>query len=158
MAIGEGICAPRTGPGEPDGMGHVVQFYEADVFLVESAGDFLTDGVRTAEGTVVVATAHHREGYRKRLRAAGINVSLAEVSEQDLALDVADLLARAGTHLELARMRRMVEAAQQRDAFLAETSRILASSLDYQTTLGAIARLRCRSWPFRSSPTAARSE
>ncbi|HET9015517.1 MAG TPA: ATP-binding protein, partial [Thermomicrobiaceae bacterium] len=52
-----------------------------------------------------------------------------------------ELVARVRTHLELARTRREIAVAHRRASFLAEASRILASSLDYHATLRAIARL-----------------
>ena len=42
---------------------------------------------------------------------------------------------------EAERRRRQAEAAERRSAFLAEASRVLASSLDYETTLAQVARL-----------------
>ena len=52
---------------------HDVQFYESDDFLVSTVADYLATGVRLGQPIVVIATLAHQAGYRKALRARGIN-------------------------------------------------------------------------------------
>lgn len=47
---------------------HSVQFYENDWFLCERVADFVHDGMRTGEPTVVIATQAHREEIERVLK------------------------------------------------------------------------------------------
>ena len=59
---------------------------------------------------------------------------------EDLAM-AEELARRAALAVDNARLHRDAEVAHRRALFLAEASGVLASSLDYETTLGAVARL-----------------
>lgn len=107
--------------------------------------------------TVRRPTARHRELIGVATHLAGIAIEHAQAEEQRVRLareqaarreaeEQAAIHVRLNAELrELAdardRARREAETARQRLAFLAEASRELASSLDYATTLAAVARL-----------------
>ena len=73
---------------------HFVQFYEADVPLLDSLTGFIGGGLAAGGAGIVVATPEHREGLEQRLRAAGIDLDAARAAETYVSLDAADTLAR----------------------------------------------------------------
>ncbi|MCA1642152.1 MAG: MEDS domain-containing protein, partial [Acidobacteria bacterium] len=73
---------------------HFVQFYEADVFLLDSLGGFIRAGLEAGDACIIVATGEHREGLEERLRAAGLDVAAAREGGQFVALDAAETLSR----------------------------------------------------------------
>ena len=72
---------------------HVVQFYEADSFLLDSAATFISAGLRAGEIGIVFATPAHRMGLDERLRADGLDLAGALARGQYIALDAAEALA-----------------------------------------------------------------
>jgi|GEM_PF-1668468 len=50
---------------------HIVQFYENDQFLCATVADFLADGIRAGQPTVVIATEAHRVSIAQGLHARG---------------------------------------------------------------------------------------
>jgi hypothetical protein len=55
-------------------VGHDVQFYESEMFLVDRVAEFLAEGIRAGQPLVVIATDLHRRGFAARLRAEGIDI------------------------------------------------------------------------------------
>lgn len=49
---------------------HAVQFYNDDVFLIDTVSAFLTAGIKENGAIIVIATAQHREELRNTLQAA----------------------------------------------------------------------------------------
>jgi anti-sigma regulatory factor (Ser/Thr protein kinase) len=66
---------------------HVVQFYGSDDELIDSAGDYLADGIRDGEVAVVVATAAHRAAFEAALTAKGVDFAAALSSGSYVVLD-----------------------------------------------------------------------
>src|SRR5260221_470058 len=52
--------------------GHVVQFYDSDELLAASVAQFLADGLVRGEAACVIATAPHRDAFRRQLAARAI--------------------------------------------------------------------------------------
>ncbi len=73
---------------------HFVQFYETDAYLVESVSSFIGNGLAAGEGAVVIATQSHRHRVHKKLRARGLDVSVARQCGQYVVLDAAETLSR----------------------------------------------------------------
>jgi signal transduction histidine kinase/ActR/RegA family two-component response regulator len=73
---------------------HFVQFYEADVFLLDSLSGFIRAGLDAGDACIIVATEAHREGLDERLRAFGLDVAAARESGQFVALDAAETLSK----------------------------------------------------------------
>jgi len=74
--------APRsdwTDMGEAE---HFVQFYETDLFLMNSLGGFISTGLHAGDGCMVVATKAHRDELETRLQAYGLDVATATASGQ----------------------------------------------------------------------------
>jgi PAS domain S-box-containing protein/excisionase family DNA binding protein len=80
--------ARRRGPE------HVVQFYEADAFLLDAITEFIGGALRAGEAAVVVATAAHRRGLEDRLQSGGLAVAAAQAHGRYVALDAAETLSR----------------------------------------------------------------
>lgn len=71
---------------------HVVQFYEADEFLADSVGDFLSAGLDAGDACVVIATPAHHARFERRLLADGLDLAAAQARGAYRALDAAETL------------------------------------------------------------------
>jgi len=71
---------------------HVVQFYEDESFLCDTVASFLTDGLNAGHPAVVIATASHRDGFKKSLRSKGVDVDRACRAGQVEFLDARETL------------------------------------------------------------------
>jgi signal transduction histidine kinase/ActR/RegA family two-component response regulator len=85
--------APLTDWSEMSESEHFVQFYETDLFLLNSVGGFIGAGLRAADACIAVATKAHRDGLDARLQAYGVDVAAASASGQYVSLDAAETLA-----------------------------------------------------------------
>ena len=72
---------------------HLVEFYETEVFLVDTVTDFLAPAVRNWEGVIVIATPEHRRAFAAAIRGRGIDLDSAERDGLYHALDARELLA-----------------------------------------------------------------
>jgi anti-sigma regulatory factor (Ser/Thr protein kinase) len=78
---------------------HVVQFYDRDEELAESAGDYLADAIAEGGAAVIVATRARCASFEAGLAARGVDVSAARRDGTLVCLDatpLARLLTRAG--------------------------------------------------------------
>lgn len=73
---------------------HFVQFYETDLFLVNSLSDFIGSGLKAGDGCIVVATSEHRSGLDVRLQAYGLDIAAAKTTGQYLSLDAEETLSK----------------------------------------------------------------
>ena len=71
---------------------HEVQFYSADLVLLESFTRFLAAALKDNNAVVVLATKSHRESLVQRLKAEGFNVDNAIQQGTYISLDAADML------------------------------------------------------------------
>ena len=62
---------------------HAVQFYNDDVFLIDTVSAFITAGLKENGAIIVVATAQHREELRNTLQAAN-NSSITYIDAVEL--------------------------------------------------------------------------
>jgi signal transduction histidine kinase len=76
----------------PGGVGHHVQFYEDDAYLVTAVSDFLAAGLTTGQPAIVIATAPHRAAVEDRLRAEGFTVDENDQHGQIVLLDARETL------------------------------------------------------------------
>lgn len=74
--------------------GHSVQLYEGSEFLVRTVGDFLLEGIRVGQPTLVIATPEHRSGIVQHLRASLVDVDLLVEDGLLAVLDASDTLGR----------------------------------------------------------------
>jgi hypothetical protein len=79
--------APRSDWSDMGDAEHFVQFYETDLFLMNSLGGFISAGLRSGDGCVVVATKAHRDALETRLKKCGLDVSAAVASGQYISLE-----------------------------------------------------------------------
>lgn len=92
--------------------------------------------IRRPDGSEIIAQGSATPVYAENGSTLGAVLTLRDVTEQRLLEQQKDeFLAMRNRALAAA------EAAEQRSAFLAEASSVLASSLDYETTLASVARL-----------------
>lgn len=73
---------------------HFVQFYETDLYLVNSVSDYIGSGLSAGDGCIVVATSEHRTGLDVRLQAYGLDITAAKTTGQYLSLDAEETLSK----------------------------------------------------------------
>ena len=100
-AIRPGVCdlsvkdfAPRADWSDMSESEHFVQFYETDLFLVDSVSSFIGMGLSAGDACIVVATRAHREGLQNRLQGYGLDVVAASARGQYISLDAAETLSK----------------------------------------------------------------
>jgi signal transduction histidine kinase/ActR/RegA family two-component response regulator len=86
--------APRSDWSEMGEADHFVQFYETDLFLMNSLGGFISTGLHAGDGCMVVATREHRDELDTRLQAYGLDVAAAMASGQYISLDATETLSK----------------------------------------------------------------
>src|SRR5712691_6445281 len=92
--IGGWKHAPHSDWSEMSDYEHFVQFYETDLFLLNSLGGFIGTGLQAGDACVVVATKAHRDGLDARLQAYGLDVAAASANGQYVSLDAIESLSK----------------------------------------------------------------
>jgi PAS domain S-box-containing protein len=72
---------------------HLVQFYEADSFLLDALSRLIGDGLVAGDSSVVIATKAHRAGLEEALRARGLDPDALRKQGRYITLDAAETLA-----------------------------------------------------------------
>jgi PAS domain S-box-containing protein len=72
--------------------GHDVQFYDTEEYLYDVVGEFLRDGVKTAQPIIVIATPAHRKAFKERLRADRVDVDELVEGRDTVWLDARETL------------------------------------------------------------------
>jgi len=83
-----------------DSSDHVVLFYEADQFLLDSVANYLGVALRADDYGVLVSTPAHRTGVESRLTADGVDLGRARAAGQYVALDARTTLRTIGTQAD----------------------------------------------------------
>jgi hypothetical protein len=84
----------RRGRVTPAGaIGHDVQFYRSESYLMGEVADFLANGVRVGQPLVVIATEAHRAGFARELRARGLDIDELLSGREAIWLDARETLA-----------------------------------------------------------------
>jgi PAS domain S-box-containing protein len=73
---------------------HLVQFYDHDAFLVETAARFIGAALGAGDAAVIISTRRHRLDFEARLRDQGLDLDAAREAGRFLALDAAATLSR----------------------------------------------------------------
>jgi MEDS: MEthanogen/methylotroph, DcmR Sensory domain len=73
---------------------HVVQFYDGDEELAESAGDYLADAIAEGGAAVILATTARCAAFEARLAARGVDVAAARHDGTLVCLDAVRLARR----------------------------------------------------------------
>lgn len=115
---------------------------------LQAVTEAFTPAVEGAPSLVTVRfRSRHADGSWRFMEATANDLT-ADPAVQGVVVSVRDITERQRADEERERLlaseqgiRAEVEATQQRLAFLAEASAVLASSLDYETTLASVARL-----------------
>jgi PAS domain S-box-containing protein len=84
--------APTAVWYEADHRGHVVQFYTADSFLLDSLSRIVGTALGAGDSAIVVGTKTHRSQLAQRLKARGVQPLAATRRGRYIALDAAELL------------------------------------------------------------------
>ena len=84
---------PATGEG-----GHAVQFYETDGQLLDLLMRYVGTALVSGDGALVIATAAHRDGLDKRLRANGLDIRVPREQGRCMALDAAATLEKISSN------------------------------------------------------------
>src|SRR4029079_18971118 len=71
---------------------HIVQFYENDDFLIDSATCFVSTAFDGGGACVVVLTPDHRSALNKKLVAIGVDIAKLEASGRYVMLDAREAL------------------------------------------------------------------
>jgi len=71
---------------------HLVQFYDTEQFLVDTASEFVASALLAGDAAIVIATATHRSPIEAALRPLGIDVTVAGSADRYVAVDAAVLL------------------------------------------------------------------
>jgi PAS domain S-box-containing protein len=85
---------PRSNWSEMDEFQHFVQFYESDVFLLDSLSGFVAAGLATGDGCIVITTKGRRESLEERLKANGLDLATAHTRDEYISLDAVETLSK----------------------------------------------------------------
>lgn len=86
--------APRSQWSEMCDSDHFVQFYETDLFLLNSLSGYIGQGLEAGDACIVVATKAHREALEEQLKAQGLDVAAASATGQYLSFDATETLSK----------------------------------------------------------------
>src|SRR6266568_584436 len=86
--------APHLNGSEVRASEHFVQFYEKDIFLLDSLSAFVSTGLAAGDVCIVIATKAHREGLEELLKARGVDLAAAHTRGEYLSLDAAETLSK----------------------------------------------------------------
>ncbi|MFB3812987.1 MAG: ATP-binding protein [Terriglobales bacterium] len=89
---------------------HEVQFYTDDSFLLDSVSRFICEALGRGDAAVVIATAAHRNGLAKRMKARGVEPGVAVAHGRFVERDAAETLATfmVDTHPDPARFAEVI--------------------------------------------------
>ncbi len=73
---------------------HSVQIYADENALLHGLEGFVSGGLRTGDGVIVIATAAHRLALEERLRSRGFNLDIARAEDRYVPVDAEAALAR----------------------------------------------------------------
>jgi signal transduction histidine kinase/ActR/RegA family two-component response regulator len=114
---------------------HFVQFYEADVFLLNSLSGFIGNAITSGDGAIVVATEPHRNDLEALMLANGVDLGSAKTRGRYRTLDAADTLAQI-----------MVNGVPNSDRFQTLMSSVIASVTDGRSRIKAFGEMVALLW------------
>jgi PAS domain S-box-containing protein len=86
--------APATYFDKIEAHAHTVQFYGDDSFLLDGLNRFIGAALGSGDSAIVIATKPHRDGLAQRLRACGLDLTVATQQGRYISLDAAETLAK----------------------------------------------------------------
>ncbi len=92
--VTERKVAPHSHWSEMSASEHFVQFYESEVFLLDSLSGFIDTGLSAGDACIVIATKAHRERLEERLKAKGLDLIAAHTRGEYIALDAVETLSK----------------------------------------------------------------
>lgn len=97
-ALADEPVAPKIDWSKVRESGHFVQFYENDLFLMDSLTDYITSALKKGDNCIVIATPDHREALHDKLTANGIDLAQAQASRSYFDYDAATTLSQIMIH------------------------------------------------------------
>jgi PAS domain S-box-containing protein len=94
LAHVQAALAPETYFEKVEAHAHTVQFYGDDSFLLDGLSRFIGSALGAGDASIVIATKEHRDGLAQRLRACGLDLTIAVQQGRYIALDAAETLAK----------------------------------------------------------------
>jgi excisionase family DNA binding protein len=91
VLLGDSVSAVALQPGSKD---HLVMFYDAEPFLIDSVAEFLAPALKSGDRAAIVATPRHRAEVEERLLAAGVDVLTARHQARYVIKDAGTTLSR----------------------------------------------------------------
>ena len=85
--------SPFTHIPSHDDVGHVVQLYTNDEYLIDVLSRFIGGALAVGDATVVIATASHRIALEQRLAERGMDLSKPPLQRRYIMLDANETLA-----------------------------------------------------------------
>jgi PAS domain-containing protein len=86
------ISSGARGVSSTTEVGHFVQFYETERFLVDSVADFFATGLTAGEIALGIGTSAHGQAIAQELESRGINLSVAERRKRYTWLDATETM------------------------------------------------------------------
>ena len=127
--------APTTDWSEMADSDHFVQFYEADTSLLNSLSGFISKGLSSGGGAVIIATKAHRDGLESKLMGAGVDITTASASGKYVSLDAAETLSKF-----------MVNGSPEAGRFTDLMSRVIAGVTDGRHSVRAFGEMVALLW------------
>ena len=94
VEITVGESSPEPSWSEMSEAEHFVQFYESDLFLSNSLGGFIGEGLTRGDACIVAARKEIVDRLEEHLRERGLDVATARASGQYITLDAAETLSK----------------------------------------------------------------
>ncbi len=88
------VAAPQHMWNKFDEHEHFVQFYEDDIFLLNSLTKFMLPGLESDEACIIIATKDHRDNFEKLLEISNVSVEKARMRNQYIDLDATETLSK----------------------------------------------------------------
>jgi hypothetical protein len=71
---------------------HFVQFYDGEGAFLDTLTGFVSGGLRSGEGVIIIATPEHRAALERRMSSEGIDTAGARARDQYIVLDANETL------------------------------------------------------------------
>lgn len=97
---------------------HVVQFYEANAYLLDAVAAYITTALQAGDAGIVIATKLHRDGLEQRLTKAGIDLDTARAEGHYVVHDALETLSTF-----------MVDGSPDRDRFINTVGKIIETAI-----------------------------
>src|SRR6202012_1884426 len=89
------VTLESSAPSTNTNCEHTVQFYENDAFLVDRVCAFISAGVKSGDGAILIGTPSHRSAIEQQLsRQTGIDLAQLKKGHRYFSLDAKETLSQ----------------------------------------------------------------